>query len=156
MKEETSAELYVRYKCSSCMKPELWPECEGCAETCKQYREASPADLAERNLGAVAVLEETKGWLRGQAKLWESDRAKGVLQIVEQHERKNLSPSALAEIREMRIKAEVLFQLCVWLEPRKRGDDLKTKDVLDKINKLLSQARRELDKDKRGELDDEG
>ena len=60
MKEEISAELYVRYKCSSCMKPELWPECKDCADICRKYKEASPRILKERGLVALGVLNEIK------------------------------------------------------------------------------------------------
>lgn len=151
MKESVDKKLKIETECPVCGGNGLFDKtdpCPSCGGSGICLRTLSPAELAEENLKALAVLEE----LKTKLKIWKLHAEKDdnphdiramddVLDEIESLESQAPVSELAKKAEENERKAEVLFELSAWLEPKKHGKYIKLLDVLNKMDKLLAQSK---------------
>lgn len=132
MKGDISTELYVRYKCSGCMEPELWPECKGCADICRKYREATPADL-------LAVTKKLEAGYYGLVEEFRKDMEEAKAK----DPKYKIAPSTILKALDYMESGlsipEAVIEAAAWKIVAKRGLLKKEQD------RILAQARADLE-----------
>lgn len=164
--------LYEKLNCAKCDGTGLMYDiAQDATSTCPHcdagvvWKELSPADLEVLNLRAVKVLGDMKKWLAWWYNTWGASDSRlapntvlhMTIKELELFESKYLSPSALADLQEERVKARA-WEILFADDGNRAFDNQGTFE--DYLNDILTEARKDPGsfantQDKKGEPDEQ-